>query len=243
MSSKKKSGSSRGSRSKAKDYVYEEEEEAFTNNFNLNEKLCADKFAKFFVQEMKGEDVNLEHFQRHGFTTPLYIPEKSGLHIKVPGPSFTVTDVKNLVGGKRVLEVMNCATQTNNQMLLKDWEEFFMHPDRSVSSLLWSLLKLTPHLLRDGTKLNVISLEFSNTKMDSYVTAPKVVRQVDWVDQVWPKHLKEDQEEATNDMRRMMYPKVQKYCLMSVAGCYTDFHVDFGGTSVWYHIVSGTWRL
>ena len=85
----------------------------------------------------------------------------------------------------------------------------------------------------------MISLEFSNTKMDSYVTAPKVVRQVDWVDQVWPKHLKEDQEDGTNDMRRMMYPKVQKYCLMSVAGCYTDFHVDFGGTSVWYHIVSG----
>ena len=88
----------------------------------------------------------------------------------------------------------------------------------------------------------MISLEFSNTKMDSYVTAPKVVRQVDWVDQVWPKHLKEDQEDGTNDMRRMMYPKVQKYCLMSVAGCYTDFHVDFGGTSVWYHIVSGEKR-
>ncbi len=26
---------------------------------------------------------------------------------------------------------------------------------------------------------------------------------------------------------------------MSVAGCYTDFHVDFGGTSVWYHILHG----
>ena len=36
-----------------------------------------------------------------------------------------------------------------------------------------------------------------------------------------------------------MYPKVQKYCLMSVKGCYTDFHVDFGGTSVWYHILKG----
>ena len=33
--------------------------------------------------------------------------------------------------------------------------------------------------------------------------------------------------------------QVQKYCLMSVAGCYTDFHIDFGGTSVWYHIVKG----
>lgn len=26
---------------------------------------------------------------------------------------------------------------------------------------------------------------------------------------------------------------------MSVGGCYTDFHVDFGGTSVWYHILHG----
>ena len=32
---------------------------------------------------------------------------------------------------------------------------------------------------------------------------------------------------------------MQKYCLMTVAGCYTDFHIDFGGTSVWYHIVRG----
>lgn len=26
---------------------------------------------------------------------------------------------------------------------------------------------------------------------------------------------------------------------MSVGGCFTDFHVDFGGTSVWYHILKG----
>ena len=26
---------------------------------------------------------------------------------------------------------------------------------------------------------------------------------------------------------------------MSVGGCYTDFHIDFGGTSVWYHILKG----
>ncbi len=33
--------------------------------------------------------------------------------------------------------------------------------------------------------------------------------------------------------------QVQKYCLMSIAGCYTDFHVDLGGTSVWYHLLRG----
>ena len=52
---------------------------------------------------------------------------------------------------------MNCATQTNSQMLLRDWEEFFTHPER------------------DDTKLNVISLEFSQTKLESYVTAPRSV--------------------------------------------------------------------
>jgi hypothetical protein len=35
-------------------------------------------------------------------------------------------------------------------------------------------------------------------------------------------------------------PHVTKYCLMSAAGSYTDFHVDFGGTSVWYHLYTGT---
>lgn len=29
------------------------------------------------------------------------------------------------------------------------------------------------------------------------------------------------------------------YCLMSAAGSYTDFHADFGGSSVWYHVLRG----
>lgn len=33
---------------------------------------------------------------------------------------------------------------------------------------------------------------------------------------------------------------LHRYCLMSVEGCYTDFHIDFGGTSVWYHILRGS---
>ncbi|KAJ7543493.1 hypothetical protein O6H91_09G040100 [Diphasiastrum complanatum] len=33
--------------------------------------------------------------------------------------------------------------------------------------------------------------------------------------------------------------QVQLYAIMSVAGCYMDFHLDFGGSSVWYHVLSG----
>ena len=33
------------------------------------------------------------------------------------------------------------------------------------------------------------------------------------------------------------HQQVQLYCLMGVRGAYTDWHVDFGGSSVWYHVL------
>lgn len=36
------------------------------------------------------------------------------------------------------------------------------------------------------------------------------VRQVDWVDTVWPPHYKECQTESTNIIEKMKYPKVRK---------------------------------
>ncbi|VDO83868.1 unnamed protein product [Heligmosomoides polygyrus] len=34
-------------------------------------------------------------------------------------------------------------------------------------------------------------------------------------------------------------PEVALFCLCGMAGSYTDFHIDFGGSSVWYHIYEG----
>jgi len=117
---------------------------------------------------------------------------------------------------------MNVNTQTNQNMTMKEWHKYYETPAPQRRDL-----------------YNVISLEFSNTKLDNQVMAPRMVRQIDWIDKVWPRHLKEMQVEATNSIEDMMYPKVQKYCLMSVQGCWTDFHIDLGGTSVWYHILKG----
>lgn len=58
---------------------------------------------------------------------------------------------------------------------------------------------------------------------------PSVVRQVSWVSTLWPDDLPEEAEVAR--------PEVQKYCLMGVKDSFTDFHIDFGGTSVWYHVL------
>ena len=216
----------RSLRKKRKTYIdgmvsEDEEAENIERSLDPEDLVKSKSYPGYFVTRMKGEEVTLEHFQRTGFKQPILVLEKSGLHIRVPDTSFSITDVRNLVGGKRILEVMNSATQSNAEMTLKDWEEFFTDPDR------------------DGTKLNVISLEFSHTKLDQHVVAPRVVRQIDFTDNVWPRHFKEQQDEGSNDMAKMLYPKVQKYCLMSIAGCYTDFHVDLGGTSVWYHVLKG----
>ena len=45
--------------------------------------------------------------------------------------------------------------------------------------------------------------------------------------------------DAITHKRMHIHTQVQYYCLMSVAGSYTDFHVDFGGSSVWYHVLKG----
>ena len=76
---------------------------------------------------------------------------------------------------------------------------------------------------------NVISLEVSLSKLGRLIKRPKVVQQLDLVDSVWPADLKAKGE----------FPRVQLYCLMSIADSYTDFHIDFGGSSVFYHILKG----
>lgn len=71
---------------------------------------------------------------------------------------------------------------------------------------------------------------------------PSFVREIDWIDNIWPKELFDRQlihTQTSSNSDFSTYPKVQRYCLMSVANCFTDFHIDFGGTSVWYHVLKG----
>lgn len=82
---------------------------------------------------------------------------------------------------------------------------------------------------------NVISVEFTNTKLESWVHVPDIIKDMDWV-RLWPESYK---NLTQLDNGKANYPKVQHYCLMGVAGSYTDFHIDFGGTSVWYHVIKG----
>jgi len=58
------------------------------------------------------------------------------------------------------------------------------------------------------------------------VDPPEATRHLDLSSQVWP----ED-----DDPR----PETLLYALLGPKGAYTDWHVDMGGSSVWYHLISG----
>jgi F-box/leucine-rich repeat protein 10/11 len=93
----------------------------------------------------------------------------------------------------------------------------------------WTMSKWADYYEQRGEKpvRNVISLEVSRSRLGKLIRRPKAVRDMDLQDAVW----REDDKFAP--------PPVQFYCLMSVADCFTDFHIDFGGSSVYYHIVKG----
>lgn len=62
-------------------------------------------------------------------------------------------------------------------------------------------------------------------RMSSIVESPLIVRQLSWVGNYWP------------DDALLGKPKVTKYCLICVKDSYTDFHIECGGASVWYHVL------
>ncbi|KAM8924457.1 lysine-specific demethylase 2A isoform 2-T2 [Pelodytes ibericus] len=190
--------------------------------FDLEEKLRSTKYNSNLIKFMEGKDFNLKYIQECGLRDPLIFTNSDGLGLKMPDPSFSVNDVKMFVGSRRIVDVMDVGTQRDIEMTMSQWARYYETPEEEREKL-----------------YNVISLEFSHTKLENLVQRPTTVDQIDWVDNIWPRHLKDRQTESTNVIQEMQYPKVQKYCLMSVRGCFTDFHVDFGGTSVWYHILRG----
>uniref|UniRef100_A0A671VXK8 Lysine-specific demethylase 7A n=1 Tax=Sparus aurata TaxID=8175 RepID=A0A671VXK8_SPAAU len=160
------------------------------------------------MRRMKGEQVTPRYLERHGFNYPIGVTEMEGLGLKLPPPTFSVKDVEQYVGGDKVIDVIDVARQADSKMKLSEFIKYFTTPHR-------------PKVL------NLISLEFSDTKMSELVEVPDVAQKMSWVENYWP------------DDSFFPKPFVQKYCLMGVKDSYTDFHIDFGGTSVWYHVLWG----
>ncbi|KAF9392806.1 PHD finger protein 8 [Podila verticillata] len=176
------------------------------------------------VQRIAGEDLTLEYLRTTGFTLPIIVNEgtthknknknkndsHAALGMRMPPQRLTVNAVRDAVGGERVVPVIDVASQSEmDEWTMDRWAAYFGEKNKA-------------------RVLNVISLEISGTRLAEQIVVPRIVRELDWVDNFWPK-------ERTHNM-----PKVQLYCLMSVQGSFTNFHIDFGGSSVFYHILRGS---
>lgn len=135
-------------------------------------------------------------------------------------PQYGIEEVTAKVGPERKVPVMDVMTQNNSPRWdMKRWCEYFLLDGPA----------------RDKIR-NVISLEISDTELGGEITVPKVVTDMDLVLKLF------ENDPALADLLEsngVFPPKVRKYILMSVAGSYTDFHIDFAGTSVYYSPLSG----
>ncbi|KAI9892977.1 MAG: JmjC domain-containing histone demethylation protein 1 [Vezdaea aestivalis] len=135
---------------------------------------------------------------------------KDGLGMIIPR-DLSVRHVATLYGPDEKVEVIDVKTQGEaGPFTMRKWADYYESKTRK--------------LIR-----NVISLEISCSFLGRLIRRPDCVREMDLADSVWPRELR-----AKGD-----WPKVQSYCLMSVADSFTDFHIDFGGSSVFYHILKG----
>jgi|UPI000581A23D hypothetical protein len=174
-------------------------------------------------------------------------PESIGM--KLPrtknGRDVTISDIARYVGSNMPVRVIDVKYQHELEgWTFGDLVDYFEDEDRTKglrksNDIEDVMKKRTSRPRRRAAQkciektgpgvLNQISLEFSDTPLAHHVRSPKFSRELDWIDNVWPKRLKSEN----------IYPNVKYYCLTSASGSYTDFHIDFGGTSVWYHVLSG----
>ena len=159
----------------------------------------------FPIEVVQGSALSSKFILENGLEKPIVVQQIPGL--KLPGPSTTLTNIAETIGKDYPIKIIEVGAQEQaDGFTIGQFAEY--------------LEGYTPGKHK---VLNLISLEFSRTTLAPRIQSPSMVRDIDWIDVIWPM-----ERRARGD-----FPMVQRYCLSGMGGSYTDFHVDFGGTSVW----------
>ncbi|OQV18915.1 Lysine-specific demethylase 2A [Hypsibius exemplaris] len=197
-------------------------------HYSVDERLFDPKFDGSeewsFVDKLKPDEFTMERLLREGLTRPIMFRDKNPHGMRIP-TELTVDLVAETVGRHTKVEALDSATQEGVSMTLGEFADYYSKQDEPLAK-------------QHRRKVyNLIDLEVSHTALSSLIDAPLLVRQIDWATNVWPFKLGSAKKVIPG--KKDNYPKTQKYVLLSKAGSYTDFHIDFGGSSVWYRIVRG----
>merc|ERR1712012_1283691 len=158
---------------------------------------------------ISGKQLTLPYLNQSGFNHPILVLDKEGLSMSLPPLNFDCNTICQALGPNFVLDVIDVQKQATCKMTIDQFAQSFTDP-------------------QDDRVLNCLSFEISNTPLSEILTPPLVARKLCWVNNVWP---------SSNTLKSPK-PQVGKYCIMSKKDSYTDFHIDFGGTSVWYHVLT-----
>ncbi|KAL3091983.1 hypothetical protein niasHS_005933 [Heterodera schachtii] len=235
-----------------------------------------------------------------GWHLPIKVCHPHGLGLRMPDdPYFDVLDVCRLLSDAVTVDTIDVYAQRSYTMSLG---RFYGLWRKRVRERLY----------------NILSLEFSGTKLGDIVRSPTLVRLLSWVHKFWPdsesannnskisgnsnknEYVDEQQQQqqlmddsvgnavdghhqrqavqqegvhqspttattkdpfefgpqllhrlapaapsssssssSTASLHNSSRPFVEHFCLVGMRGSYTDFHIDFGGSSVWYHVFRG----
>lgn len=168
---------------------------AVVDEYKWTKLLASRKFIPENFDRLKGSELTYEWASsRNGMKAPVLILEPTGLDMEMP-QNLTVDLVAEYCGKDRIVDVIEVSTQTDRQMTLGEWADYFKLPVEQRQRI-----------------LNVISLECGSTKLGAMIKSPKMVRELDWIDNIWPWEIKVKE-----------YPQVQLYCLMGVQDSYTEY--------------------
>ncbi|KAJ1907767.1 JmjC domain-containing histone demethylation protein 1 [Tieghemiomyces parasiticus] len=200
------------------------------------------------------------HAQLH---EPILFTSPTGLDQRMPPATLTVDDVARLVGPDREVDVIDVVNQGQlDGWNLTQWAEYFRTRTREDRILNVISLEFsdTPPLADQVRRPRVVrDLDWTNVvwprRTPAAVQGSPDTGSVQSAD--GPEGSSSNSRNhppdglgapaapskpnVTEDTSEI--PKIQHYCLMSVQESYTDFHIDFGGTSVFYHLLSGEKRF
>lgn len=161
----------------------------------------------------------------HKWNKVFLVRNPDGLDMKMPDPEFDLEDVVRIMTPTYEVDTIDVFNQNTYSMKLSTFLTKFR--DKSPRFLLY----------------NFLSLEFSeNETMKNIAKPPKYVQDISIVSKLWPDTSSEAYNELLSSglfLPEENRPKVEQFCLAGMAHSYTDFHVDFGGSSVYYHIFKG----
>uniref|UniRef100_A0A915A5A9 JmjC domain-containing protein n=1 Tax=Parascaris univalens TaxID=6257 RepID=A0A915A5A9_PARUN len=168
-----------------------------------------------------------EAFNRKDVWKQIYlISSVDGLGLQLPKKGFSLKNCVDIVGVNRMVDTIDVYKQHTYQMSFGRFYELFTAKER-------------PRLY------NILSLEFSHSKLSKIIQPPKLVAELSWVRRFWSQHMGHTPiahmitSKSILNQHLKAKPEVELFCLVGMKDSYTDFHIDFGGSSVWYHVFEG----